>query len=323
MWAKVNIIIYSHFTNPGAPCVCTYRRYHTCYFLLFLFLKDNRLGAIQENAAFRIPLDCSSKNLALDVRAFIDQPVGVDAMVDARDPLLDDGPLVQVGCDKMRRGANDLDATVVGLVVWLGALERRQETVVDVDDATGHGFAESRTEDLHVPRQDDKLDIVLLDEVEDLPLLRRLGFLRDGEMMELNAVTSGQGGELRVVGYDQRDLDGELAGLGAEEEIVEAMSDFGHHDEHPRLLGNRPDLIRHLVILGQRVKDGTQMLGRFRRLRAGTEVHPHKEFFANWVRELLQIQNIVLLTGEDARHRVHNAWLIRAGQCEDLIACHC
>jgi hypothetical protein len=31
----------------------------------------------------------------------------------------------------------------------------------------------------------------------------------------------------------------------------------------------------------------------------------------------------VLLAGEDAGHSVHNTRLIRAGQRENLIACHC
>lgn len=130
-------------------------------------------------------------------------------MVDARDALLNDGPLVQVRRDKVRRGANDLHPALVRLVVRLGALEGRQEAVVDVDDAARHGLAERRREHLHVAREHDELDAVLPHEVEHPRLLLRLGVLCDGEVVELDAVRGGEGLVVGVVGDD----DGDLAGV--------------------------------------------------------------------------------------------------------------
>lgn len=63
-------------------------------------------------------------------------------MVDAGDALLDDGAFIEVRRDKVCSGTDNLDAALVGLVVGLGTLERRQERVVDVDDAAAHGGAE-------------------------------------------------------------------------------------------------------------------------------------------------------------------------------------
>lgn len=120
-------------------------------------------------------------------------------MVDAGDALLDDGALVEVGGDEVGGGADDLDAAVVGLVVGLGALEGRQEAVVDVDDAARHGGAERGREHLHVAREHDELDAVLLDEVEHLRLLLRLGVFCDGEVVELDAVALGEGLVVGVV----------------------------------------------------------------------------------------------------------------------------
>lgn len=86
-------------------------------------------------------------------------------MIHPRDSLLNNRPLIQISRDKMRRSTNNLDTTIVRLMVRLGALERRQETVVDVDDFPGHDFAQLGAEDLHVAGQHDEVDLVLLDEV--------------------------------------------------------------------------------------------------------------------------------------------------------------
>lgn len=47
---------------------------------------------------------------------------------------------------------------------------------------------------------------MLLDEVEDLRLLLRLGVLGDGQVQEGNVVALGEGGELGVVRDDEGDL---------------------------------------------------------------------------------------------------------------------
>jgi hypothetical protein len=52
-------------------------------------------------------------------------------VVDASDPLLDDGALVEIGRDDVGGGADDFDAAVIGLVVGLCADEAGQEAVVD------------------------------------------------------------------------------------------------------------------------------------------------------------------------------------------------
>lgn len=127
-------------------------------------------------------------------------------MVDARDALLNDGTLIEVGCDKVRSGANDLNTALKCLVVGLCTLEGRQEGVVDVDDSATHSGAEHRGQDLHVAGEDDELDAVLLDELEDLRLLLRLGVLGHGQVQEGNIVALCEGCEFRVVGDDEGDL---------------------------------------------------------------------------------------------------------------------
>lgn len=244
-------------------------------------------------------------------------------MVDASNALLNDGALVQVGCDEVGRGTDDLDAAVVGLVVRLGALERGQEAVVDVDDLAAHSGAEHGREDLHVARQDDELDVVLLDQLEDLALLLGLGVLGDGQVVELDAVAASQGFKVGVVGDDDGDVDPELARLGAEQQVVEAVADLGDHDQYAHLAGDGPDIVVHLQVGCQGLEGG------FQGLRGGdeAEVHAHEELVGDWVGKLLQVHHVDALAGEDARHGVDDTWLIRAGQGEDIVialsSCHC
>lgn len=244
-------------------------------------------------------------------------------MVDPRNALLDNWAFVEIRRDKVCRGANDLDTAVVGLVVGLGALEGGQEAVVDVDDLAAHGGAERGREDLHVAGQDDELNVVLLDQLKDLPLLLGLGVLGDGQVVELDAVALGQRRKVRVVGDDDGDLDAELAGLGAEEQVVEAVADLGDHDQHAHLAGDGPDVVVHLQVGGQGLKGPLQGLGG----GDGAKVHAHEELVGDGVGKLLQVHDVDALAGEDARHRVHDARLVRAGQGEDVVfalgGCHC
>ena len=59
--------------------------------------------------------------------------LGRHPVVDPHDVLLDDRPLVEVRGHVVRGRPDELDAPRERLVVGLGALERRQERVVDVD----------------------------------------------------------------------------------------------------------------------------------------------------------------------------------------------
>lgn len=285
-------------------------------------VEDHSLGDVEENSPLRHPLDRGSQHLALHVRALLHQVLGAHAVIDPRNPLLDNRALVQVGRHEVRRGPDDLNAAVVRLVVGLGALERGQEAVVDVDDLAAHGGAQRGREDLHVAGQDDELDVVLPDQLQDLALLRGLGVLGDGQVVELDAVAPGQRLKVRVVRDDDGDVDAELARLGAEEQVVEAVADLGDHDQDAHLAGDRPDVVVHLQVGGQGLKGGLEGLGG----GDGAEVHAHEELVGDGVGKLLQLHHVDALASEDARHSVHNTRLVRAGQGEDVIlalgGCH-
>jgi len=71
---------------------------------------------IEEHPLLAPPLDSCRQNLRLDIAAFRDQLSGRHGVIDTGYSLLDDGTLVQIRSDKVRRGADDLDAAVVRLV---------------------------------------------------------------------------------------------------------------------------------------------------------------------------------------------------------------
>ena len=79
-------------------------------------------------------------------------------VTDPRQVLFDDRSLVQVGRHVMRRGADQLDAPPVRLMVRLGALEAGQERVVDVDRAPGQPAAQIVRQHLHIPGEHDQID---------------------------------------------------------------------------------------------------------------------------------------------------------------------
>lgn len=208
-------------------------------------VEHNSLSTVQEDPLLTPPLDSSSQNLAFDIAALVNELLGAHGVVSPGDTLLDDRTFIQVGSDKMSSSTDNLNTTLESLVVGLGTLERGQERVVDVDYLAGHDLAKLGREDLHVAGQDDKLDFVLLDQLEDLRFLLLLGILVDRQVVEFDAVALGESLELRVVRDDDRDLDAELLGLVAEEKVVQAVADLGDHDQDTRLLGDGVDLIVH------------------------------------------------------------------------------
>jgi hypothetical protein len=58
-------------------------------------------------------------------------------VADAFNVLFDDGTFVEIRRHIVRGGADQFHAACVSLMVWPGALKAGEETVMDVDAATG------------------------------------------------------------------------------------------------------------------------------------------------------------------------------------------
>lgn len=161
---------------------------------------------------------------------------------------------------------------------------------------------------------------MLLDQGEDLGLLLCLGVLVDGEVVEVNAIGLGQGFKVWVVGDDDGDVDAELASLLPEQQVVQTVTDLGHHDQNLGLGSHRPELVVHLQSIGQAGEVRNQKVGAS--LWGGTKVDAHEEFFRRAVGELLQVEDVEVMLGKDARHGVDDAWLVRTGECQVVVVGH-
>ncbi len=78
-------------------------------------------------------------------------------MVDPLHYLFDDGAFVQVAGNVVRCGPDQFYAPFKGLMVWLGALETRQERVMNVDGLAGQLPAQIVREHLHVAGKDQQV----------------------------------------------------------------------------------------------------------------------------------------------------------------------
>lgn len=87
--------------------------------------------SVQKHSSFGIPANRRRQHLRLDRRSLLCQLLGVHAVVDSGDLLLDNGAFVEIGRDNVCRGTDNLDSAVESLVVGLCTDEARQEAVVD------------------------------------------------------------------------------------------------------------------------------------------------------------------------------------------------
>src|ERR1700761_1403534 len=85
--------------------------------------KHHGLATVRNHTIFQMITDGARQDAPFDVAALAHEIVGRVAMADALDVLVDDRPLVEIGGDVVRGGADQLDAAVMGLVVGPRALE--------------------------------------------------------------------------------------------------------------------------------------------------------------------------------------------------------
>ena len=181
---------------------------------------------------------------------------------------------------------------------------------------SGEGVAQLGRQDLHVPREHDELDVVLLDRLEHALLERGLRRgVRDRERLERHAVEVDQVAQRAVVREHERDLDGQLPGVLAEQQVVDAVPrGRGEHERAQRA----PDLVempRHVPALDDR---------RERRLELGAtsgrlHLQPHEEAAGVEARELLALGDVAPRRDDRAADRVHDAGAVGADERHDPV----
>jgi len=272
--------------------------------------------AVHERPPFEVKSDGAGEHTALDVTALADEILGAVLMADPLDVLLDDRALIEIGGDVVRRRADQLDAAGVRLVVGLGALEARQEAVVDVDAAPREKAREIVRQDLHVAGEHDELGAGRVDQRHDARFLLGLGILRDRQMVEGHRTEiAPRVGLARMVGDDADDVHGEFADTLAIEQIDEAMVELGGEQQHAAALAPCADRPLHRERGGDRREAGAQCLRR--RVDGHVEDDPHEEAVGFDIVELVRLEHVAAereQLGGDARD---DARPVRAGEGQD------
>ncbi len=186
-------------------------------------IEDNGLVLVNEDAVLELPANGGGKDDFFEIATLGDEVLDIVAVAYAGNVLADDGAFVQIGSGKMSGGADDLDASAVGLVVGFGSREGRQEGVVNVDDGATDFAEKLFAEHLHVAGKDDQPCPFFTDECKLGGFGLRLGFLLDGDMVKWKTIGFGGFTKVGVVGGDSRDFTTQLAGFPTEDEVVEAM----------------------------------------------------------------------------------------------------
>jgi len=118
--------------------------------------------------------DCSGQHTALDVTPLPDKYRGAVRMRYRLDILMNDRTFVEVGSHIMRSRTDHLHAAGVSLVIRFGALEARQEAVMNVDASAGQKASQVIRQNLHIPGKDDEFGAAPLDQRLDQGFLGRL-----------------------------------------------------------------------------------------------------------------------------------------------------
>jgi hypothetical protein len=136
--------------------------------------------------------------------------------------------------------------------------------------------------------------------------------------VEGDAVALRQALEVGVVGDDRRDLDVQAAGAAAEQQVVQAVAEPGHHDQGAGRRRRVPQGPGDAVGLGDGAESVTQDFQV--RVRIGNiEVDPHEETALESIIELLALQDVSRVPDEKAAHGVDQSRTVGAREGEDVL----
>ena len=168
-------------------------------------------------------------------------------------------------------------------------------------------LADISSEDLHVARQHHQIGSGLPDELPDRGFLLVFGLPGHRQMVKRNVTEIEAAVSLaRMIGDDRGGNHLQLAGSPAVEDIGEAMVGSGDQQHHP-LTGSavaHPPL--HLEAVRDRAESGLQSRQRDRKIGRG-EHDPHEEMAGFDVVELLGVENVLPVMGEERRNGGNDA----------------
>ena len=227
------------------------------------------------------------------------------------------GPCVELGGDVVRGGAHDLHAALVGLPVRIGAGERGQEGVMDVDDPAREAVHEAGREHLHVAGEHEEVGTPLQG-LEHARLGRRpdVPVVRDVEERDLERFHGGA--EVGVVGDDQGDIGTQVPPPPVPEQVEERVIVAGDEHRHPAPVGVAREVPLH--------RHGTPHLlpeeipeTRERHVEPpGLELEAHEVRARRLLRGVLvEVHHVGAVLEEEGRDPGHDARAVCAADEED------
>ena len=192
---------------------------------------------------------------------------------------------------------------------------------MDVDRAPGQRFAQTRRQDLHVARQHHQVDALALDQFQDPLLLRYAAAGIDREVVEGHAVAARKLRVVGVVGRHRGDVRAQLAAVGAEQQVVEAVALPAHQHQQSRAPAHVVHRPVHRMRGGQRCErlahgvDGAG--GR------DVEMHAQEEASGLGIAELLRVDDVAAVLEQQPGDAMDDAGAVGAGEGEDVVAGHC
>ncbi|MNC25728.1 hypothetical protein D3C75_738270 [compost metagenome] len=238
-------------------------------------------------------------------------------MADAHHVLLDDRAGVQFFGDVVAGRADQLHTTQGGLVIRLGADERRQEAVVDVDHLFSIVLAQLRRQDLHVAGQHHHIGGVFLHQARHFGKGRGLVLGVDRYMEERNTVPLDHAAQVVVVGDHTRDLAVQFIGVPAVQQVGQAVRLAAGHQHHAlflRRVGNAPG---HGELFGDRRKRLAEGFDTEWQ-RFGADFMAHEEPTALLIGVVAGFVDPAIVQGQEITDFRHDANTVGAGDHQTI-----
>ncbi len=171
---------------------------------------------------------------------------------------------------------------------------------------------------MHVTRQHDQIDIVVVDQLEELAFL--FGLVLSHRQVDVGQlVPFDEGAHIFVVRHDAGDIDRQQAGAPAVQQFVEAVAEFRHGDQHLGLDRQVEDFPIHGEAMGDRLETIAQG-GHRRHLGSGLFEHDaHIEDVALGIIELVRLDDRNVVVIEIAGHRRDDTARIGALDDQDVV----
>lgn len=280
--------------------------------------EDNSLIVISKNLTFDVLLHGTRKDYLLKVLSLEDKRLRCVLVSDAYYILLNDWTSIELCCDIVACGSDDLHTTLVCLMIWLGTYERRKERVMDIDDVVRIVLNHLVANDLHVASKDDECHLLLAKKFHLRCLyLSLVGMiLLDAPYIVWDIELLADIAKVLMVADNARYVNIELACLIACKEVVKAMGHLAHEECHARLDIAEVKIGCHVVALAVECVDILSNLIARDKEALEFPFHTHEEHLINLVYILVKVDDITIVVCYEFCNLCNDTLLVRTMQKE-------